>query len=330
MTKINREVFINMSNEIHNFLYDYSKFEFIDINTKGIVICKLHGEFMQDYTHHVYRKQKCPRCSGKGITTEEIVQIFINVHGYLYDYSKVKYIKNTTKVIIICKEHGEFSQTYPAHAFQKQKCPKCQRKAKLSLLDFINISNIIHNHKYNYSKFIYKNNKTKGIIICKKHGEFLQTPGHHMYSKNGCPGCVESHGEKIIKTILKTNNINYEPQKKFSDCRGNSSKTYPGGRLLSFDFFIDVYNLCIEFDGIYHFSEKTIIECGLKIPNTYSTKNYIKHNTNDSIKTEYCKNNKINLLRILFFNEKLNKKITKEEIETLIKDFINSLESDKL
>lgn len=31
-----------------------------------------------------------------------------NKHGDKYDYSKVEYINSTTKVCIICKEHGEF------------------------------------------------------------------------------------------------------------------------------------------------------------------------------------------------------------------------------
>lgn len=39
----------------------------------------------------------------------------ILVHGNKYDYSKVEYINNHTKVCIICPEHGEFWQTPNNH-----------------------------------------------------------------------------------------------------------------------------------------------------------------------------------------------------------------------
>jgi len=42
--------------------------------------------------------------------------------------------------------------------------------------------------KYDYSKFIYVNNHTKGIVICSKHGEFLITPSTHLIGV-GCPNC---------------------------------------------------------------------------------------------------------------------------------------------
>lgn len=28
-----------------------------------IIICPIHGEFLQDYDHHINRKQGCPICS---------------------------------------------------------------------------------------------------------------------------------------------------------------------------------------------------------------------------------------------------------------------------
>ena len=39
---------------------------------------------------------------------------------------------------------------------------------KLTIKQFIEKANIIHDNKYDYSKFKYINNRTKDIIICKK------------------------------------------------------------------------------------------------------------------------------------------------------------------
>jgi len=57
-------------------------------------------------------------------TTEEFIQDAIKVHGDRYDYSKVEYKNSSSKVIIICKEHGEFNKQ-PANFILGQSCPKC-------------------------------------------------------------------------------------------------------------------------------------------------------------------------------------------------------------
>ena len=48
------------------------------------------------------------------------------IHHNRYDYSKVKYINNKTKVCIVCTEHGEFWQT-PSDHINGKGCPPCKR-----------------------------------------------------------------------------------------------------------------------------------------------------------------------------------------------------------
>lgn len=50
----------------------------------------------------------------------------------------------------------------------------------LTLDEFINNANIVHNNKYDYSKSVYINNKTLTIITCPKHGDFMQIPRAHL------------------------------------------------------------------------------------------------------------------------------------------------------
>ena len=54
---------------------------------------------------------------------------------------------------------------------------------------FINEAKTIHGDKYDYSKVEYINSKTKVCIICPIHGEFWQTPQHHVLRQQGCPKC---------------------------------------------------------------------------------------------------------------------------------------------
>ena len=41
---------------------------------------------------------------------EDFIEKAKKIHGNKYDYSRVEYINNKTKVCIICPEHGEFWQ----------------------------------------------------------------------------------------------------------------------------------------------------------------------------------------------------------------------------
>lgn len=55
------EEFIIKANKIHNNKYDYSKVNYINSQTKIIIICPFHGEFNQRPNDHL-QKQGCPKC----------------------------------------------------------------------------------------------------------------------------------------------------------------------------------------------------------------------------------------------------------------------------
>ena len=123
----------------------------------------------------------------KKLTCEEFILKSIAVHGDKYDYSKVEYINNRTKVCIICPIHGEFWQTPINHINNKNGCPKCGNNM-ISVEEFIKRARKIHGDKYDYSKVNYINSNTPVCIICPKHGEFWQSPATHL-DYSGCPKC---------------------------------------------------------------------------------------------------------------------------------------------
>lgn len=140
-------------------------------------------------------------------------------HNYEYDYSSIKYINSQTKVEIICNKHGVFKQT-PNNHLSGQKCPFCNGNPKSNKFDFINKSILKHSNKYDYSLVEYKNNKLKVRMICKEHGEFLQSPNRHLIGQ-GCPKCDKSckieiedfvkrsylkHGDKYDYSLVKFKN----------------------------------------------------------------------------------------------------------------------------
>lgn len=128
----------------------------------------------------------------KIITTEDIIKESILVHGHKYDYSKTIYNGSKNKMCIICPDHGEFWQI-PYNHLNGKGCPICgiekMKKSKTSTSEeFIKKANNVHKGKYEYNKVDYKNSQTKVIITCSKHGDFLQSPFHHLQGQ-GCPLC---------------------------------------------------------------------------------------------------------------------------------------------
>lgn len=135
----------------------------------------------------------------KKLTTEEFIEKAKKIHGDKYDYSKVNYINSSTNVCIICPEHGEFYMT-PSNFLSNHNCPGCSKGN--SLKDFIKKADIIHNHKYDYSRVVYTNGRTKVDIVCNKHGIFRQTPINHV-SGRGCPSCNLDNKRKAFENFLQ-------------------------------------------------------------------------------------------------------------------------------
>ena len=59
------------------------------------------------------------------INTESLIAKFKKVHGENFDYSKVEFESFTTKVTIICLEHGEFYQQPRLHLRGSNGCKIC-------------------------------------------------------------------------------------------------------------------------------------------------------------------------------------------------------------
>jgi len=170
---------------IHKDLYDYSKVDYRGSKVKVIIICKIHGEFLQAPAQHIAGRG-CPRCHGCYKTTTDVIKEFEAIQNDRFDYSKVEYTGCFTKVCIICPIHGEFWQRAGGH-LNGNGCPKCVGMNKTTeelILEFRKT----HGDKYDYSKVEYTATKTKVCIICPVHGEFWQNVSNHI-TGNGCPSC---------------------------------------------------------------------------------------------------------------------------------------------
>lgn len=100
-------------------------------------------------------------------------------------------------------------------------------------------------------------------------------------------GCIKSKGEIRIAQLLTENNIPFETQKTFDNCLLPNTQYYA-----YFDFWVNNSYL-IEYDGIQHFETKT--------GGWNNKENLLKTQERDKIKTDWCKNNNIPLIRIPYW-----------------------------
>jgi hypothetical protein len=118
--------FIEKSKLKHNNLYSYDNVIYVNSKTKVSITCKIHGDYKQRPCDHLSQGHGCPLCSNNvKHTSDKFIEISRYIHKDKYDYNKVNYLNNNSKVEIICNKHGSFTQTPYNHKLGKG-CPKCK------------------------------------------------------------------------------------------------------------------------------------------------------------------------------------------------------------
>lgn len=136
-----------------------------------------------------------------------------------------------------------------------------------------------------------KRNSNRSIIWkCKCDcGNVCEVPtGSLIQRKTSSCGCLKnSSGEYEIENLLLQFNIPFEKEKTFENCKSKGK--------LRFDFYVNNQYL-IEFDGVQHY----------KYDNSGRfDENYVKSiKEHDNIKNQWCKENKIPLIRVPYYKLK--------------------------
>jgi hypothetical protein len=121
--------FIDESKIIHGDTYDYSKVDYSSLKNRVTIVCSIHGEFEQYPSSHL-KGHGCEKCGFKLISDvksfskKEFIEKSKKIHGDKYNYDKVDYKTMVIDVIIVCKEHGDFTQQPYIHSVGSG-CPQC-------------------------------------------------------------------------------------------------------------------------------------------------------------------------------------------------------------
>lgn len=192
MRKLTTQEFIDRARAAHGDKYGYAFSVYQGNGINLMVHCPDHGIFEQSPNNHL-RGNHCPICTNEKKKTGR--ELFIEkaklIHGNdKYNYLLVNYVNARENVVVICSEHGLFSQTPYSH-LTGVGCPSCYGNRRHTNSSFIEKAKETHGDKYNYSLVNYKNSISKIKIICQDHGEFEQTPTCHP-SGQGCVGCAKN------------------------------------------------------------------------------------------------------------------------------------------
>lgn len=212
--KYTKETFIEAAKKVHGNKYDYSKIDCVDRTKELTIICPIHGPFKQKMDAHL-TGSGCQKCGGNArYTTETFIEAARKIHGDRYDYSKVNYVNNKTKVIIICPEHGEFKMS-PNNHLIGHGCRSC-KKSKLTkqITDKLEQNNIEYTIEKQFDWLIYKRHLRIDIYL-PKYNVAIECHGLQHFEPVKYFG-----GEKNFKNIIERDKI------KKDLCEANSVKLF--------------------------------------------------------------------------------------------------------
>lgn len=111
--RLNTDIFIRRSKEVHGGRYDYTKSVYVNKRTKICVTCPIHGDFHQIAYNHM-RGQGCPECGKKYAAeyrkgnwmsfVEESEKRFGDT--YMFPYIENEYENSHSKVTVKCNKCG--------------------------------------------------------------------------------------------------------------------------------------------------------------------------------------------------------------------------------
>ena len=271
--------------------------EYKNNRTRVDVMCNVCGNTFSPKALSLYMGHGCPYCAGTvGKTTEQ----FVDEMSVKNPNVKIlgKYRNSKSKIETQCLRCDYIWMPTPNTLLKGEGCPKCSGLMRKTQDEFVR--EMAEKHPTITVIGEYINNRTKVKCFCNKCKTYFFSAPHTMLSNgNGCSNCTTSRGENRIKEWLNDNGFKYNTQHIFEDCKDV--------RVLPFDFYIPSYNVVIEYDGIQHFEPKDFFG---------GEESFNKLKKHDSIKSKYCMENNIRLLRIPYFQY--------EEIENILENELAS------
>ena len=266
-----------------------TKTDYKGINNKYNFICP-NGHKREMYLSDLLNGHECKICATEKVmdklrfSYEEVKEIF---EKEKYELLSKEYINSSSPLTIKCPEGHITDSMTLANFNEGHRCLKCYniKTSKRQTISFLERKELVESFGFKIliNEEEYENGSVKIPLQCPN-GHIFDMCMHDFKMGNRCPICNVSKGEKRIKDYLDFNNIEYIQEHRIEDCK--CSRTLP------FDFYLSKYNILIEYDGKQHFLYGGFGTDLLELMN-------LKYR--DNIKTKYCEDNNIKLIRIPYW-----------------------------
>lgn len=296
---------VNLVGEEYTFLQSY-----INADTSIFVRHNKCGNEYKVTPNHFLQGTRCPSCSVKVASKKKTKttntykkEVFEKVGG---EYEVLgEYVNTNAHITMKHVSCGHVYDVTPNHFLNtNRRCPLCYKNIRFTKEQLIEKIMQILGDSYSIPDFLHK--PGDGGIF-KKINIFHKTCGKTssvridliLYNYHGCSYCNLSSGEQFISKWLDERNIVYKQQVSFEKCKNIN--------VLYFDFQIfleDGSFVLIEYDGVQHFK-----------PSFSDIEAFNRTKQRDAIKDNFCKTNKIDLLRISYKDIQNIDKILKDKFE---------------
>lgn len=284
--------------------------EYRSMNQKIKVRCNICGYEWMSKASHLFNGHGCPKCVGFYKTHDEFMS-----EASKRKNKKIKilgnYVNSHTEIDVMCLTCGRKWGMLPYGILNGNGCKVCSVKnnginLRKTMDDFIKDVYDIHGDSIQI-KGLYVNAKQRVKCKCSICGHEWNPIAESLLAGYGCPNCKKSWGEIRIEKYCIKNNIAYTRTQKYDGLYG------VGGRNLSYDFYLPLYNLLIEFQGEQHIHSKEHFG---------GEKQLKKQQEHDRRKREYAKTHNINLLEIWYYDI--------DKVDQILDEYLNNLKSEPL
>lgn len=282
--------------ETNKYINILSKYE--NVSTKMNFYCEKHEyTFSASPSSFLYKDSLCcPLCMcdnnrNNKVMPDELYKYYVeDVYGYIYKGSEQ--VDGRTMISFMCKKHtNKGIQKIPFHNIKSSK--QCCRYCTGVLRDTDDFKLLVEEKELNVEilgEYISAHDRIE--CKCKICNHIWSPLAYNILSGFGCPNCKKSNSEKKIAYLLEKWNILFEAQKRFDDCVDKLP--------LPFDFYLYDYNIAIEYDGEQHYMP---VNWSGTMSNEELEDAYRLVQYHDEIKTQYCQDNNINLIRIPYWEK---------------------------
>ncbi len=214
-------------------------------------------EFYAKPTILLYRKALfCKQCSSWKSDFDNRENNFIKKLSHFNENVDVvgEYINQDTEILCRCKIHDIYYKAKPNNLLRHISCPICKKENKSKLYrklpfnDDNSFKNVIDEYKNENLVILgdYFGDDIKIKCKCLVCNSIVYKTPRNIYNGSLHGSCENSKGEREISKILSKYNIVFETRKIFTDLFG------VGGGYLSYDFYLPLYNILIEYQGEQH------------------------------------------------------------------------------